>query len=158
MRQLFLLLCCAIISFAGCRKTSDQRNWLQTHPTAGKISINGKSANGAIVRLFPVAPQPETVSPVIPSGVVREDGSFELTSYEIGDGAPEGEYRVTVEWPDPKLLSPQLSMIQDPPDRLKNRFTNPERSTIKVRITAGKNQLEPIVLEKVEILSGSSLQ
>jgi len=152
------LLLTGLLIPQSCAKKISEEGWLPTYETAGQVTVNGVPAKGAIVRFYPVSPQADANSPVVPAGVVQEDGTFQLTSYKSNDGAPEGEYHVTLIWPDPKLLSPQLSTSEDPPDRLKNRFAKPERSTIKVRIAAGENHLEPIVLEKVEILSGSSLQ
>jgi hypothetical protein len=153
--RLLPLLIYTLVTCAGCHK-ADGDNWLKTYPTTGKLTINSLPANGAVIRLYPVTPQADTLSPVIPTGIVQEDGSFELTSYRSGDGAPEGDYYVTFEWPDPKLLPPQLSTIEDPPDRLKNRYTTPDRSSLQVHIAAGENQLEPMVLEKVEILTSPS--
>ncbi len=156
MRLLGLWMIVALLS--GCGGKSTPESWLETYPTTGTLTINGAPAKGAIVRLFPLEPQPNVTSPVIPTATVREDGSFELMSYQTGDGAPEGGYAVTVEWPDPKLNASKGGMPEDPPDRLKGRFTNPERSKFKVQIVPGTNQLEAITLEKAEILKGSSLQ
>jgi hypothetical protein len=35
---------------------------------------------------------------VRPTGIVQEDGSFELSTYGVKDGAPAGRYRVTLVW------------------------------------------------------------
>ena len=63
---------------------------------------------------------------------------------------------MTVEWPDASLNAAKGGMPEDPPDRLMNRFSNPDRSNLKAHVAAGENQLEPIVLEKVQIRSGPS--
>ena len=142
----------------GCGEQSLQSAALPTHPTTGQLTINGVPVKGAIVRLFPVAPAAEGSSPIVPTGTVREDGTFELTSYVTGDGAPQGDYLITLEWPDPSLVSSRDAMPGDAPDRLKHRFFNPERSKLKAHIAAGENRLEPIVLENVSLLPGSSLK
>lgn len=49
-------------------------------------------------------------------------------------------------------------MPPPPPDRLKGRFANPKTSTLQMSIVEGENQIPPIVLEKVEILKGSTLE
>ncbi|SFH74830.1 carboxypeptidase regulatory-like domain-containing protein [Planctomicrobium piriforme] len=150
-------LALVVLTWHGCGKATES-NWLSTHPARGQVKINGVPACGAIVRLYPVNPQAEDRSPVVPTGHVKADGSFELTTYSTGDGSPAGDYRVTLEWPDPQVNASRGAMPEDPPDRLKSRFLKPERSTLKVLIAAGKNELEPIVLDKVEILAGSSLK
>ncbi|WP_437229230.1 carboxypeptidase regulatory-like domain-containing protein [Planctomicrobium sp. SH661] len=155
---LFCGVSLGMLLLQGCARQNDPEGWLPTQATSGRVVVNGEPAKGAIVRLYPVATQANANSPIVPTGTVQEDGSFQLTTYRSDDGAPEGEYKVTLEWPDPNMNSAKGGMPEDPPDRLKKRFSNPEKSTIKRSITSGENQLEPIVLEKVEILAGSSLK
>ena len=38
----------------------------------------------------------------MPQGTTDEDGTFRLDTYEIGDGAPEGNYNVFINWPTPE--------------------------------------------------------
>lgn len=62
----------------------------------GQVLVDGKAAPGAMVVCYPklnVADGPR------PKGTVDRKGRFQLTTYEPGDGAPAGDYVVTVEWP-----------------------------------------------------------
>lgn len=154
---MMFVACAAALTLSGCGEEPRDQRWLPTYYTSGEVMINGQPANGAVIRLYPVTPQKDVASPIVPTGTVQENGVFELTSYSTGDGAPEGDYRATLEWPDPKLNATKGGMPEDPPDRLKGRFSNPKRSTIKVHVSAEENVLKPIVLEKVEIRTGSSL-
>lgn len=72
-----------------------------------------------------------------PWGKVREDGTFALSTYETGTGAPPGTYAITVTWPtDPK--------VPFSPDRLKSRYSRPEQSEWRATIKEGKNEIPPI--------------
>ncbi|WP_040593080.1 hypothetical protein [Schlesneria paludicola] len=131
----------------GCSDKPQGNDWLSTYSSKGYVIVKGDPAKGAIVRLFPMAPQAGAKSPVIPTGTVNEDGLFELTSYRTGDGAPEGDYWVTVEWPDPTMNATKGGMPEDPPDRLLGRFSDPRRSKLKAHISPQDNLLEDISLD-----------
>ncbi|WP_397571295.1 carboxypeptidase regulatory-like domain-containing protein [Schlesneria sp. T3-172] len=137
----------ASIVLPGCSHQKPGKDWLPTYRTEGYVTVQGEPAVGAIVRLFPTVPQEDTKPPVIPTGVVNEDGLFELTSYSTGDGAPEGEYFITVEWPDPTISTSQSAVPEDPPDRLKHRYSDPKRSKLKASISAEENLLDEISLD-----------
>lgn len=131
----------------GCTHHKPGKDWLPTYHTEGYVTVKGEPAVGAIVRLFPLVPQADTKTPVIPTGVVNEEGLFELTSYSTGDGAPEGEYAITIEWPDPTMSATQSATPEDPPDRLLHRFSDPKRSKLKASISAEDNLLDEISLD-----------
>ena len=59
---------------------------------AGIVLFQGKPAIGARVTLFPE----NKADRFLPSGVVGEDGTFQLTSFSPNDGAPAGRYRVGI--------------------------------------------------------------
>lgn len=111
------------------------------HPVTGKItSSDGKPLERATVVFHPVG----TTDPnaVKPRGTVGADGTFALTSYTSGDGAPSGEYRVTVElW--------SANKGDDPPtNRLPPKFANPEKSGLTATIGDGPIELKPFVLSR----------
>ena len=69
---------------------------LPTFPVRGRILFNDQPVAGANVMFFPTtggndAPRPR--------GKVDKRGYFTLTTYETADGSPQGEFLVTVEWP-----------------------------------------------------------
>lgn len=115
------------------------------YPAEGRLLVNGEPAAGAEVRLHPVAP-PAQGDPLVPVARVGEDGSFELTTYEEGDGAPTGEYAVTVVWPDTRAYT-GTGPPPIPPDRLGGRHADPGASTIRVRIEEGPTVLDPMRIE-----------
>ena len=76
---------------AGCGKKGPV-----LYPVKGVVRINGEPAKDVNVMFTPVGPLEGVTEPLSPAGVTGEDGSFRLMSFKPGDGAPAGEYRVTV--------------------------------------------------------------
>ncbi|MFM7070575.1 MAG: hypothetical protein ACKO38_02100 [Planctomycetota bacterium] len=119
-------------------------------PASGKISYRGKPIPNARVTFHPIeslnsaaAAAPSATSgtegtpPALvrtPFAVVKEDGTFELSTLKPGDGAPEGEYAVTVSWTGDK---PAVS-DSDMPEKLPLKFQNPAFSGLRVRVKNGE--------------------
>jgi hypothetical protein len=132
-----------LVAAAGCGSKQDP-NRLLVFPASGKLNIQGKIPAGAFLVLHPKNPA-AGVESVRPRAHVKPDGSFELSSYESNDGAPAGEYAVTVEWrqtikypsgdagPGPNLVPP--------------KYTRPETSPVVIKIAEGTNQLDPIIVK-----------
>jgi hypothetical protein len=77
-----------------------------------------------------------------PRGEIQADGTFRMSTFKEGDGAPEGEYRVLVTPPenaDPDRPRPKSF---DP------RFTSFEKSGLKYTVKPGKNEFFTITVEK----------
>jgi hypothetical protein len=72
---------------------------LAVFPVNGQVSYKDAPTPGALVVFHPVGSQARQSHR--PSGYVQQDGSFTLSTYEPGDGAPEGEYDVSISWDDP---------------------------------------------------------
>jgi hypothetical protein len=111
------------------------------YPVSGKLLVDGKEPDGALVRLWPVdSDGPDAIRPL---GYVQPDGTFQLTTQKENDGAPPGRYKVTVEWRPKKKSSTE----PDGPDRLKGRYADPRASKIEVTINKGGTTLDPIKLD-----------
>jgi hypothetical protein len=110
-------------------------------PVQGQVlDADGKPAAGAKVIFHPVGdPDPNAVRPV---GVADATGTFKLTTYDQGDGAPSGSYTDAVEWRPPKTVP----FSADPEDRLKGRFATAAKSPFKATVEKQPNTLEPFRL------------
>jgi hypothetical protein len=128
--------------FAGC-DSGEERPELQ--PATGMLAINGKVPVGATIVLHPADGQPFDSRGTKPQATVKPDGAFELTTYQAGDGAPVGEYAVSVLWFD----DPQSST---PWDKLGGRLADPKRSNLRLTIEAGRSILDPIVITDVPVV------
>jgi hypothetical protein len=142
------------LALAGCG--NDGR--LPVYPVSGELTINGAPAKGCVVTFVPA--EPALVGVVLPTGTVDELGKFELTTYETGDGAPAGDYGVTLLWEATKWAGKDPDRGVDPvvtvrPDRLMDKYASPEQSKLQAKVVAGDNVLEPFRLTGVQLLKGS---
>lgn len=63
---------------------------IKTYKATGKITMNGAAVASAMVTFSPSGQQPAATART------DNDGKFALTTYDPGDGAAEGEYKVMV--------------------------------------------------------------
>jgi hypothetical protein len=94
-------------------------------------------AAGALVVFHPVS---EAIG-ARPFAHVAVDGTFELTTYDQGDGAPEGDYNVIVVWHESaKETEHQIREGARGNDRLNGRFADPHHPLLKATVTRGPNE------------------
>ena len=72
-------------------------------------------------------------------------GEFSLTTYEPNDGAPVGEYRVTVEYRE--LVQEGDEMVRTGANLLPAHYASQADSGLRCTVNAEKNQLEPFRLK-----------
>jgi hypothetical protein len=115
------------------------------YPVHGHIfDAKNKPAAGALVVFHPL--EGDESDQDKPRAFVAEDGSFALTTHEKEDGAPEGEYVVTIEW-RPRSANP-FDGNKQKPDHLKGRYSDPKKSKLRFKIErTSDNVLEPIRLQ-----------
>ena len=117
------------------------------YPVQGSLFVKGQPAEGAVVMFHPLPLKAGTPTALTSRGTVSNDGSFRLTTYNTDDGAPEGEYALTVYWPGKRTAGASEDFDSDlPPDRLGLRYTNPSASAIRIQIKAPETRLEPFQL------------
>lgn len=139
LRAGFASVSIVALALTGCGGGDASR--VPVHPASGAIQFRGQPIVGAFVLLHPkngpVAGAPS------PRGTVGSDGKFTFTTYEADDGAPEGEYVLTVQWYKPVK---QGNDVVGGPNVLPNKYAQAKTSDLKIRIAAGENQLPPIQL------------
>jgi hypothetical protein len=110
---LTLVVGTALLLASGC---SDGSKREPVFPVAGKLTYKGKPMSGAHIDFLPLNnPKPEVVA----GGIVGDDGSYQLSSYDPEDGSPAGEFIVTIVWPKP---GPALDEAGTLPDQLKGVY------------------------------------
>jgi hypothetical protein len=121
----------------------------KTYPVQGAVKFQGAPAsgafvvfhrNGAPVTLGPAKADGAPADPVNPNAQIGPDGSFALTTFRGNDGAPAGEYAVTVQW--------NKSILQDDapvagPNVIPREYSDPKTTPLKVTIKPEANALEP---------------
>jgi hypothetical protein len=134
-----LLLLAAASLFACSCSRSDQA---AVSPVRGQVfTPRATPAAGALVVFHPVAAEHDT--PLKPLAYVDEQGNFELTTYNQGDGAPSGEYVITVEWRE-KPATP-FSANQEGKDRLRGKYADPASSQFRFTVDGESEHVVPAI-------------
>lgn len=131
----------AILSGMACKK-SDGR--LKVYPTKGQILIHGNPEKDVLIYLWPSGTRDKQLHAYCPNGQTDENGNFTLSTYDSNDGAPEGDYTVTLEWP----IRFNTLTNQWEGDRLKGAYSNQASSQLQAKIEAKPNELPIIRVEK----------
>lgn len=120
LRAIALAALFGVGGMGGCGKEK-----IETHAVSGSVAFQGKAPSGAVVTFHPKGTWPH---PALPVGTVADDGSFRVGTFDISDGAPSGEYAVTVQWfPVAADGSVGRNAI---PERYASRDTTPLAATV----------------------------
>ncbi|MEW4455522.1 hypothetical protein AB1L30_22825 [Bremerella sp. JC817] len=137
-----LLVLLTSIGLIGC---SSKEAWhTDVVPVVGSVTVNGENPEGAIIMFHPVNGDIDARASR-PSGLVTDDGTYQLTTYEYGDGAPPGDYVFTILWPQ----EPKMGGLS--PDRMGRIYATPKASDLRITVPAEGGTLDPVVIEKVKI-------
>ena len=131
----FLLGVCACLAI-GCGDSGR----LPTYEARGTVVFpDGHPLEGGTI-IFE-----STDHPVSPRSIILKDGSFELHTYEIGDGAPAGSYRVAIR------PSSQTQYDRDerrPPPIIPGKYEDFEKSGLEYTVEAKEPNEFNITVER----------
>lgn len=130
----------AMIAAAGCGGS----NRKPVYPVSGKVVINKKGVKGVAVSFHPKG-ELTNLRAMRSFTTTEEDGTFRLSTYDSDDGAPEGDYVVTLYWPGP--LPPGSPIGEVGPDQLGGKYANPQTSTLRAQIRTSRNDLPPFEIQ-----------
>lgn len=80
-----------------------------------------------------------------PMAIAKGDGSYDLTTYHSGDGAPPGEYAITIELR--ALTTGGEEPIRNGRNTLPVKYAKPESSGFKYMVVEGENQVPPFIVK-----------
>ena len=127
----------ALAMISGC---GEQR--VEVYPVKGNLYFQGEPPIGAQIVLHPTTPaESPLAAEVTPTGTVAEDGSFSITTYDPGDGAPVGDYIVTVQWF--KLVNDDGGTGRGP-NVLPSKYASPRTSPLRLTVPEGGTEISPI--------------
>jgi len=115
-------------------------------PVEGQVFVRGNPAVHAFVVLHPVT-QADADAPR-PRGQVDAQGTFRLGTHAAADGAPPGDYVVTIQWYDNSRSKTDDNRGPNPQsDLLRGRYSDPRHpKALRVRINTGPTTLPPFRL------------
>jgi hypothetical protein len=132
-----VLLAVGGVLFAGALMA---RPKCMAHPAVGIARAGKTPLVGAQIRLHPRGMA--LPDDAVPTATVQADGTFALTTFTKGDGAPPGDYVVTVQW---------FRVAKDGSvggNSLPKRYASPTTSPLSVTIREGKNDLPPFTFHR----------
>lgn len=133
---------------ASCRRANEHHRPLPLWPVEGQVFIDGKPAEGAVIRLHVV---PVTSGQTaFPSGVVDVHGQFRISMYKTGDGAPAATYWISLELPAGEI---------DQHNQLRTRYADPRGNAerdpshfvVEVRAPEDDSKPKPTVIPRIDL-------
>ena len=138
MSRSCILLSLTLAFIAGCGDGGNAGRE-PVYPVQGQVLLEGKPAAGAQIVFHPVGNN--SLAAIRPSGQVDSTGKFTLTTHAAGDGAPAGEYEVTVELWVSKNDRPAVN-------QLPARYQRTRSSGLHATVAVGENQLPAFKLSR----------
>ena len=126
-----------LIFLVGC----GPKQGVECFPVSGTVLLNNQPLPEATVVLHPASGVSEVQRPI---GETDATGRFTLTTLQPADGAPAGEYQVTVV--QRALVQKGEEMVRDGANQLPPRYAQPATSGLKVTVAEGTNELPPLQL------------
>ena len=105
-----------------------------THAVSGQVLLDGCPVPGMMVQFNQAAADGKKFTRV-GDARIEADGSFTLTTYRAGDGAPLGDYVVTIASGFGLVESPGKPVANPLPEK----YRKPETSPLKASVKEGKN-------------------
>jgi hypothetical protein len=126
-----------LIATTGC---GDGVARIPTHKAQGQVLWEGKPLANAFVVLHPENPE------LVPAQASTDaSGNFTLTTFDTGDGAPAGDYKLTVAYYRP--IKEGGSLVPGP-NIIPPKYSDASRTELRVSIKEGENQLPPLTLKR----------
>ncbi|MCA9025846.1 MAG: hypothetical protein KDA86_11625 [Planctomycetaceae bacterium] len=142
----FLSMLCLLGLFSGCQKEEfvDTRERVAVVPVTGKILLDGKPLVGPAVAKIVMHPADSETEEGIPADVpapsawTEADGTtFKMGSYEGGDGAPVGTYKLTIDVGKRSLMNG--SFKRGPLD---GKYADPENPVQEITVTGDEGSID----------------
>ncbi|WP_165226889.1 hypothetical protein [Aquisphaera insulae] len=108
------------------------------HPVAGTLTVRDRPAAHVMVAYHPLGRV--AVGESLPVGCTGPDGRYRLMTYAAGDGAPAGDYAVTVVWPEDSPPGDECPG-ETTHDRFEGRYADPASSPWRVTVGPGTNEV-----------------
>jgi hypothetical protein len=134
--------CIALIWLAGCGSSGN----LSVYPVKGKITFEGQPMKGGgAITFVPTGGQAGAQG----GGEIKEDGTYELTTYEPGDGSIVGDFRVVITQvtvkeptpaPDGSAPTPADGPNVAPADQIPQIYGDYTNSPLTAKVEAKPNE------------------
>ena len=127
---------------AGCVRNVD-RPPVELHPVRGRVFLEAQPLADAVLMFHSVEPTPHPR----PRARSAEGGAFEVTTFRLHDGAPAGEYRVTISCKGP-YEGKSEDRETEAEELLPRIYQRPETTPLTVEVRPGENDLGVLALRR----------
>jgi len=139
-RLIMLLGVSWALLLSGCGK--QKQTWETVYPARGTVTYKGQPVANAEIAFFPQDDSmPETIRP---RAKTTEDGEFVVWTYQQGDGAPAGNYKVTVVHHN--IVEVRDVLVTRPND-LPPKYARLQTTDLVAEIGEGETELPPFELQ-----------
>ena len=114
---------------------------VKTYPVSGTVTFkDGEPVAGGFVQFRAVTGEHRVGA----RGLIEDDGSFELSTFEQGDGAVEGDHQALV---SPPPFQGDRDEVRFPPEVIHRKYTSFSTSGLRytVKTDAGENDFDIVV-------------
>jgi hypothetical protein len=139
----FVATLCAFGLVLGCGDKVEEPFMKPTVKVKGKITINGAEPGSPVQVVARSTQVDDEKHPTASTAETLPDGTFEISTYNSGDGVPEGKYVLVATWQELNLFTKELG-----PDKLKGKYDAMNESPKEFEAKAGG---EPIDLGTIEL-------
>ncbi len=127
------LLLVMVLSAIGCKKEAVIGDRVPVVPVKGIVTVDGEPVESVAVTCVPVGGKSESLP--ASSALTDKEGKFEIGTFEGGDGAPPGEYKLIFKWGQLNLMNGRFEG-----DKLNGRYSDPEKSEFTVTVKEGDKE------------------
>ena len=129
--------CVMLLSLPACM--DDGRR--PVFPVSGKVMYQGKPTVDALITFHPQNDPDPTSRPLMTR--VASDGSYKLYTYEMDDGAPAGEYIVTLTWiKESDNQNAPKEDLRPAKNLLPERYADAKTSPLKAEVSKQPNKCD----------------
>ncbi|MBI3822329.1 MAG: hypothetical protein HY289_06580 [Planctomycetes bacterium] len=128
-------LCLILVSIAAPCLAGCSRSALATHPVRGQVYYRDKPLAEALIVFHALDASDHAANK--PIAYTDSEGKFTLTTMKPGDGAPAGEYAITVDLREAVLVGEEKT--RSGKSLLPERYRNVQKAVFKFRVEPGEN-------------------
>jgi hypothetical protein len=143
------LLTVALSAGCGGKSRPEMKGKLPLFPVTGKLMLDGQPMAGATILFFPTTAFPAGAAKQRPRAIVDTDGTFHVSTYANDDGAPAGDYKVTVSWKG-DLTGVTSEQAGDLPEKAPTTVQEANSTRLRMKVTETENVLPAWDLTELE--------
>jgi hypothetical protein len=143
------LLTVALSAGCGAKSRPEIKGKLPLFPVTGKLMLDSQPMAGATILFHPTQEFPAGAAKQRPRAMVDTDGTFHVSTYANDDGAPAGEYKVTVSWKG-DLTGITSEQAGDLPEKAPMVVQEASSSRLRIKVKEAENSLPTWDLTELE--------